>query len=168
MKDLHAAADTAAETENPEANHANISTNRLLGKVLDKGPDTGSNIGSDKVSNKGLDKVPNSASNNQPKDKSKDQSKDKSKDQPGTHKPINHSNSPENIAAAKPVPKPAPLTADNYQEHVMDLLADRFENDPLVKEAQSKSGLVDPAAVFSIARGGQIFDIEYGVDFGRP
>lgn len=160
LKDLHAAADTAAETENPEANHANISTNRLLGKVLDKGPDTGSNIGSDKVSNKGLDKVPNSASNNQPKDKSKDQSKDKSKDQPGTHKPINHSNSPENIAAAKPVPKPAPLTADNYQEHVMDLLADRFENDPLVKEAQSKSGLVNPAAVFSIARGGQIFDIE--------
>lgn len=135
LKDLHAAADTAAETENPEANHANISTNRVLGKVLDKSLD------------KGLDKVPNSGSSNQLKDQLKDQT-------------INHPNSPQTIAAAKPVPKPAPLTADNYQEHVMDLLADRFENDTLVKEAQSKSGLVDPTAVFSIARGGQIFDIE--------
>ncbi len=143
LKDLHAAADTAAETENPEANHANISTNRVLGKVLDKGLDRGL----DKVSNKVLDKVPNSGSSNQLKDQLKDQT-------------INHPNSPQTIAAAKPVPKPAPLTADNYQEHVMDMLADRFENDPLVKEAQSKSGLVDPAAVFSIARSGQIFDIE--------
>ena len=144
LKDLHA----AAETENPEANHANISTNKVLGKVLDNGLDTSLDKGLDKVSNKVLDKVPNSASSNQPIN------------QPTTRQPINHPNSPQTIAAAKPVPKPAPLTADNYQEHVMDLLADRFENDTLVKEAQSKSGLVDPTAVFSIARGGQIFDIE--------
>lgn len=57
-------------------------------------------------------------------------------------------------------PKPTPITADNYQDHVMDLIGERFEEDPLVKEAQSKSGLVDPVTVFSIARGGQIFDIE--------
>jgi TonB family protein len=146
LKDLHAAAETAADTENPEANHANISTNRVLGKVLDKG----------------LDKVPNSASSNQ----TINQAGNQAGNQPTTRQPINHPinhnhpNSPQTIAAAKPVPKPAPLTADNYQEHVMDLLADRFENDPMVKEAQSKSGLVDPAAAFSIARGGQIFDIE--------
>lgn len=162
LKDLHA----AAETENPEANHANISTNRVLGKVLDKvldkGLDTSLDKGLDKVSNKVLDKVPNSASSNQPINQAGNQPGN----QPTTRQPINHPinhnhpNSPQTIAAAKPVPKPAPLTADNYQEHVMDLLADRFENDTLVKEAQSKSGLVDPTAVFSIARGGQIFDIE--------
>ncbi|MBX9940700.1 MAG: TonB family protein [Candidatus Obscuribacterales bacterium] len=84
--------------------------------------------------------------------------------QPRLNAPANNTshiqpNGAQKIAALN-APKLPLITADNYQEHVMDQIGDRFEEEPLVKEAQNTSGLVDPVAVFSIARGGQIFDIE--------